>query len=62
VILTFLSAHNGWHAKSDIVAATGITDGQWNAGIANLIANGKVERQGEKRGARYRVVTKGAKE
>lgn len=61
-IAEHLMANPGWHAKSDIVAATGITDGQWNAAIADLIANGKVERQGEKRGARYRVVTEGAKE
>ena len=61
-IAEHLRANPGWHAKSDIVAATGITDGQWNAAIAELIANGKVERQGEKRGARYRVVTEGAKE
>ena len=53
-ILDFLSACEGWHAKADIIAATGITDGQWNAAIADLIAGGKAERQGEKRGARYR--------
>lgn len=53
VILNFLSARDGWHAKADILAATGITDGQWNAAIADLIADGKAERQGERRGARY---------
>ncbi|HBO8906752.1 TPA: ATP phosphoribosyltransferase regulatory subunit [Pseudomonas aeruginosa] len=53
-ILEFLVANQGWHAKSDILAAIGIADGQWNATIASLIAEGKVERQGEKRGARYR--------
>jgi hypothetical protein len=53
-ILGFLSEHNGWHAKADVLAATGITDGQWNATIADLIAGGKVDRQGERRGARYR--------
>lgn len=61
-IVEYLKAHADWHAKSDIVAATGITDGHWSAAIADLIANGKVERQGEKRGARYRIVTEGAKE
>ncbi|NPW37092.1 Eco57I restriction-modification methylase domain-containing protein [Pseudomonas aeruginosa] len=55
-IAEHLKAHTGWHAKSDILAATGISDGQWNAAIANLIACGKVERQGEKRGARYSYV------
>ncbi len=61
-VFEHLKAHSGWRAKSDILAATGITDGQWNAAIADLIASGSVERHGEKRGARYRVVTEGAKE
>jgi len=55
-ILDFLSARGDWHAKADVLAATGITDGQWNAAIADLIASGKVERQGERRGARYRFL------
>jgi type I restriction-modification system DNA methylase subunit len=54
-IFNFLGAHDGWHAKADVLAATGITDGHWNAAIADLISGGKVERQGEKRGARYRI-------
>lgn len=54
-ILGFLNANDGWHAKTDVLAATGITDGQWNTGIADLIERGRVERQGEKRGARYRA-------
>lgn len=58
-ILGFLSAHDGWHAKADVLAATDITDGQWNTSIAELIASGRIERQGEKRGARYRLI-KGA--
>jgi hypothetical protein len=56
-VLGFLSVHGDWHAKADILAATGITDGQWNAAIADLIAGGRVERQGERRGARYRATT-----
>jgi hypothetical protein len=58
-ILSFLGAHDGWCAKADVLAATGITDGQWNAAINELIASGKVERQGERRGARYRAVDAG---
>lgn len=54
-VLGFLGAHHGWYAKADILAATGITDGQWNAAIADLISGSKVERQGERRGARYRI-------
>ena len=55
-ILGFLNTNNGWHAKADIITATGITDGHWNAAIAELIASGRVERQGERRGARYRFI------
>jgi hypothetical protein len=55
-ILGFLRAHDGWHAKADVLAATGITDGQWNATIVGLISGSKVERQGERRGTRYRLI------
>jgi hypothetical protein len=55
-IAEYLKARPGWHAKADVLAATGITDGQWNAAIADLIAGGRVERQGERRGARYRFI------
>ncbi|MGO4156645.1 Eco57I restriction-modification methylase domain-containing protein [Cupriavidus sp. YAF13] len=55
-ILGFLSTHDGWHAKADVLVATGIADGQWNAAITELIAVGKVERQGERRGTRYRAI------
>lgn len=54
-IVEYLNAHPGWRAKADVVAATGITDGQWNAAISDLISGGRVERQGERRGARYRI-------
>ncbi len=54
-IVEYLKARPGWHAKSDILAATRITDGQWNAATADLISSGRVERQGERRGARYRI-------
>ena len=49
-VVEYLKTHAGWHAKSDILAATRITDGQWNAATADLISGGKVERQGERRG------------
>jgi hypothetical protein len=58
-IVEYLKAHSGWHAKADILAATGITDGQWNATVADLIAGGMVQREGERRGARYRLVGDG---
>ena len=59
VILGFLNTNSGWHAKTDVLAATGITDGQWNAAITDLVAGGKVERRGERRGARYRAIDTG---
>ncbi len=55
-IVEHLKVHPGWHAKSDILAATGITDGQWNTAISELTSSGKVERQGERRGTRYRLI------
>jgi len=54
-IAEYLKAHPGWHAKADLVAAIGITDSQWSAAINALIADRRIERQGERRGARYRI-------
>jgi hypothetical protein len=53
-ILRFLDANDGWHAKTEILAATAITERQWSAGIATLISESRIERQGEKRGTQYR--------
>ena len=58
-ILSFLGSHHGWHAKADVLTATGIMDGQWNAAINSLITSCKVERQGDRRGTRYRAVEAG---
>jgi hypothetical protein len=58
-ILDFLAGCAGWHSKADVLGYTHITDGQWNSAIADLISGGKVERQGEKRGTRYRAVGAG---
>ncbi|MDP5306214.1 Eco57I restriction-modification methylase domain-containing protein [Paracoccus spongiarum] len=54
-IVTFLRARRAWLSKSDILAYVDIPDGQWNAAINDLLARGTVERQGERRGARYRI-------
>jgi hypothetical protein len=54
-ILSYLTTHRTWNAKADILSATGLSDGQWNIAIADLVANGLVERQGERRGTRYRA-------
>ncbi|WKZ66324.1 MAG: N-6 DNA methylase [Flavobacteriales bacterium] len=53
-IATYLSTHPGWHGKSGVLEATGVDAANWNAAISALLESGKVERQGEKRGARYR--------
>lgn len=55
-ILGFLQTNDGWHGKSAVLDATGIDDGLWNAAIKSLLDEGKVEKQGEKKGARYRGV------
>jgi len=54
-ILSYLQRVPGWHGKADILAYVGMPDGQWNAAINDLLARGIVERQGERRGARYRI-------
>ena len=54
-VLRFLTKNRGWHAKADILAATGLTDGQWNVAITDLVARDLLVRQGERRGARYRL-------
>lgn len=58
-IMGYLTAHPGWHAKADILAATALPAGQWNVAINDLISGGKVERQGETRGTRYRAIETG---
>jgi type I restriction enzyme S subunit len=53
-IAAYLKEHPGWHAKSAVLAATGVDAAAWNAVIKALLNAGSVERQGEKKGARYR--------
>jgi hypothetical protein len=53
-IATYLSTHPGWHGKSAVLEATGVDAANWNAAISALLESGKVERQGENKGARYR--------
>jgi hypothetical protein len=55
-IAAYLKEHAGWHAKSAVLAATGVDAAAWNAAIKALLNAGSVERQGEKKGARYRAV------
>ncbi len=45
----------GGAAKSDVLAATGLSSGQWTAAINALLAEGTVIKTGAKRGTRYHV-------
>ncbi|ABK19516.1 Eco57I restriction-modification methylase domain-containing protein [Syntrophobacter fumaroxidans] len=58
-IFDFLRTHEGWHTKADIIAAIHISDAKWKPTIDDLMASGRIERQGERRGARYRAVKNG---
>ena len=55
-IIDYLSTATDWLAKEDILTGSGIPSNQWQATINQLLAEGLVERQGERRGARYRAV------
>ena len=52
-----IAAGNGAASKSDVLAATGLTDAQWNAAINALLAEGAVTKTGAARGTRYRLST-----
>lgn len=55
-IIDHLRKQPSWYAKAAILAATNTPEAQWKMAIDELIAVGKVEKQGEKRGTRYRAV------
>ena len=55
LVLRYLRNASGWHSKAEVLASTGVLDSQWKVAIDDLLCRGKVERQGEKRGARYRI-------
>ncbi len=55
LIREHLHNHPGLHGKSAIVEATGVDAAAWNAAIKELLAEGSVVREGEKKGARYRA-------
>lgn len=54
-IVSHLKARRSWLSKSDILAHVDIPNVQWNATISDLLARGAIERQGERRSARYRI-------
>ncbi len=50
-----IGAVAGGAAKSDVLAATGLSNGQWTAVINALLAEGTVTKTGAKRGTRYHL-------
>lgn len=48
-----IAAATGGVSKSDVLAATGLTDAQWNAAISALFTDGSVIKSGAGRGTRY---------
>lgn len=56
-VLEFMGNLGEWHAKAEIFAATGISDAHWIKAVSDLLSDGFIERQGEKRGTKYRAVT-----
>ena len=59
VVLNHLSETDAWSGKDDILSGSGLPANQWQSTINQLLADGLVERQGERRGARYRAVKNG---
>lgn len=55
-VLSCLKAAEDWLAKDEVVSRSGIPTSQWQSTINQLLADGLVERQGERRGAKYRAV------
>lgn len=52
-ILGYLREHPGMHGKSAILQGARIDEAHWNAAIKQLVEEGKVKKEGEKKGARY---------
>lgn len=51
-----IAQQGGEVSKSDVLAATGLTDAQWNAAIAALLVDGSVTKSGAGRGTRYHLL------
>ncbi|WP_295400590.1 DNA methyltransferase [uncultured Thiocystis sp.] len=50
-----IAAAQGGASKSEVLAATGLTDAQWNSAINALLAEGTVTKTGAGRGTRYHL-------
>jgi hypothetical protein len=59
VVLNHLAETDAWSGKDEILSGSGLSASQWQSTINQLLADGLVERQGERRGARYRAVKNG---
>lgn len=59
VVLNHLLETDAWSGKDDILSGSGLPANQWQSTINQLLADGLVERQGERQGARYRAARKG---
>ena len=51
-----ISSALGGVSKAEVLAATGLSDSDWNKAINSLLASGEVARSGEKRGTRYHAI------
>lgn len=49
------------HGRTDLLAATGISEANWTWTIRQIRGQGKVAQKGEKRGARYHLSEKRGK-
>jgi hypothetical protein len=55
VIKQAIAAAQGATSKSEVLAATGLSDVQWNRAINALLAAGTVTKTGAGRGTRYQL-------
>ena len=52
-LLDYLKTRVGWHSKEAILNGSGFPENRWNTAIKALLDRGQVEREGERRGAKY---------
>jgi hypothetical protein len=52
-----IASNQGGISKSEVLAATGLTDTQWNLAINTLLTEGTVTKTGAARGTRYHLAT-----
>ena len=56
LVLDYLRTHPGWHPRADILAATGLSPDQWTNTQILLVIGGLIQKTGEKRGTKYRIM------